>query len=137
MGARYEKARSQRLRRALCETEQRSVQFLFAADSRRIISACRPFGQILPPAPERASLWLVAEDHLRRACIMDASNNGHASRRGVMGGAGLAAAAVASASLAQTQTDTEAPQLDGQPVPEPGPDKSAGPVRPGRGSMLT
>ena len=68
---------------------------------------------------------------------MDASNNGHASRRGVMAGAMLAAAAVSSAALAQTQTDTEAPQLDGQPVPEPGPDKSAGPVRPGRGSMLT
>src|SRR6201996_8771362 len=68
---------------------------------------------------------------------MDASNNGHASRRGVMAGAVLAAAAVSSAALAQTQTDTEAPQLDGQPVPDPGPDKSAGPVRPGRGSMLT
>jgi len=67
---------------------------------------------------------------------MDASNNGHASRRGVMAGAVLAAAAVSSAALAQTQTDTEAPQLDGQPVPEPGPDKSAGPVRPGRGSIL-
>src|ERR1700761_3503373 len=68
---------------------------------------------------------------------MDASNNGHASRRGVMAGAVLAAAAVSSAALAQTQTDTEAPQLDGQPVPDPGPDKSAGPIRPGRGSQLT
>src|SRR6201996_1909926 len=68
---------------------------------------------------------------------MDASNNGHASRRGVMAGAVLAAAAVSSAALAQTQTDTEAPQLDGQPVPDPGPDKSAGPVRPGRLCQLT
>ena len=56
---------------------------------------------------------------------------------GLMAGAVLAAAAVSSAALAQTQTDTEALQLDGQPVPEPGPDKSAGPVHPGRGSMLT
>jgi NAD(P)-dependent dehydrogenase (short-subunit alcohol dehydrogenase family) len=60
------------------------------------------------------------------------------SRRGVMAGAVFVAAAASGAAVAQqVQTDTEAPQLNGQPVPEPGPDKSAGPIRPGRGSQLT
>jgi NAD(P)-dependent dehydrogenase (short-subunit alcohol dehydrogenase family) len=45
--------------------------------------------------------------------------------------------ATASTAIAQVQTDTEAPQFDGNPVPEPGPDKSAGPVRPARGSQLS
>ena len=53
--------------------------------------------------------------------------------------AGIAATGIAASgpASAQARTDTEAPQLNGQPVPEPGPDKTAGPVRPGRGSMLT
>ena len=51
--------------------------------------------------------------------------------------AATAGAAVATSAIAQTQTDVEPRILDGQPVPEPGPDKSAGPVRPGRGSSLS
>ena len=61
-------------------------------------------------------------------------------RRLVLGGglvAGAALAGAAAPAAAQTRTDTEPRTLDGQPVPEPGPDKTAGPVRPGRGSMLT
>jgi NAD(P)-dependent dehydrogenase (short-subunit alcohol dehydrogenase family) len=38
---------------------------------------------------------------------------------------------------AQSRTDTEPHELDGNPVPEPPADRSAGPVRPGRGTMLT
>src|ERR1700759_845266 len=60
-------------------------------------------------------------------------------RRSVLaGGAGLAvaAAAVASPAFAQSRTDTEARELDGQPMPEPSPEQSAGPVRPMRGSQL-
>jgi len=36
-----------------------------------------------------------------------------------------------------TQTQVEPRELDGHPVPEPPENKSAGPVRPGRGSDLT
>ena len=58
-------------------------------------------------------------------------------RRRVVFGAGLAAgAAMAGAAAAQSRTDVEPRVLNGQPMPEPGPDKTAGPVRPGRGSML-
>jgi NAD(P)-dependent dehydrogenase (short-subunit alcohol dehydrogenase family) len=37
----------------------------------------------------------------------------------------------------QARTDTEPRVLEGQPVPEPPPERSAGPIKPGRGSMLT
>ncbi|MBV9782353.1 MAG: mycofactocin-coupled SDR family oxidoreductase [Acidisphaera sp.] len=68
-------------------------------------------------------------------------------RRTLVLGGGLAASvALAGAAAAQTNTpitstpthtDTEPAVLDGQPMPEPPLDKSAGPVRPGRGSMLS
>ena len=58
-------------------------------------------------------------------------------RRLVFGGGLAAGAALAGAAVAQQRTDVELRVLDGQPVPEPGPDKTAGPVRPGRGSMLS
>ena len=58
-------------------------------------------------------------------------------RRLVFGGGLAAGAALAGAAVAQQRTDVEPRVLDGQPVPEPGPDKTAGPVRPGRGSMLS
>ena len=66
-------------------------------------------------------------------------------RRTLLIGAGLAAGLAGSAAVAQTggpgaagaRTDTEARELAGNPVPEPPPERSAGPVRPGRGSMLT
>jgi NAD(P)-dependent dehydrogenase (short-subunit alcohol dehydrogenase family) len=53
--------------------------------------------------------------------------------------AGLAVAGGASAEPASgvTQTQTDPRVLDGNPVPEPPPEKSAGPIRPGRGSQLT
>jgi NAD(P)-dependent dehydrogenase (short-subunit alcohol dehydrogenase family) len=58
-------------------------------------------------------------------------------RRFVLQGALAAGAGMAASSLrAQTVTDTEPRMLNGQPVPEPPPERSAGPVRPGRGSSL-
>jgi NAD(P)-dependent dehydrogenase (short-subunit alcohol dehydrogenase family) len=41
------------------------------------------------------------------------------------------------AAEAQARTDTEPRALDGKPMPEPSPQQSAGPIRPGRGSALT
>jgi NAD(P)-dependent dehydrogenase (short-subunit alcohol dehydrogenase family) len=69
---------------------------------------------------------MSAEDHdpLRRKMLLGAAVAG-------------AAMSAASAASAQSRTDTEPRELDGQPMPEPGPDKTAGPVRPGRGSQLT
>jgi NAD(P)-dependent dehydrogenase (short-subunit alcohol dehydrogenase family) len=58
------------------------------------------------------------------------------SRRHIMAGAMLMAAAASNSAMAQVQSDTEAPVFDGNPVPEPGQDKSAGPIRAGRGSQL-
>lgn len=61
-----------------------------------------------------------------------------ATRRRLVFGGGLAAGlTVAAAASAQQRTDVEPRVLNGQPVPEPPADKTAGPVRPGRGSMLT
>jgi NAD(P)-dependent dehydrogenase (short-subunit alcohol dehydrogenase family) len=57
-------------------------------------------------------------------------------RRAFVVATAAAGAAIATSAVAQTQTDVEPRVLDGQPVPEPGPDKSAGPVRPGRGTSL-
>ncbi len=55
----------------------------------------------------------------------------------ILGAAAAAGTAMATAAMAQTtQTDDRPQILDNQPVPEPPPDKSAGPVRPGRGSAL-
>jgi NAD(P)-dependent dehydrogenase (short-subunit alcohol dehydrogenase family) len=58
-------------------------------------------------------------------------------RRAFVVAAASAGAAFATSAVAQTQTDVEPRVLDGQPVPEPGAEKSAGPVRPGRGSSLS
>ena len=49
----------------------------------------------------------------------------------------VAKGAAAAVPPGETQTDTTPRVLDGHPVPEPPPEKSAGPVRPGRGSQLT
>jgi len=60
------------------------------------------------------------------------------SRRRVLLGAGLVAgASYAKAALAWTRTDTDPRVLNGNPVPEPPANVSAGPVQPGRGSLLT
>ncbi len=64
-------------------------------------------------------------------------NQADGLRRQLVFGGGLAAGvAMAGVAVAQPRTDVEPRVLDGQPVPEPGADKTAGPVRPGRGSML-
>jgi NAD(P)-dependent dehydrogenase (short-subunit alcohol dehydrogenase family) len=68
------------------------------------------------------------------------SNSGHcADRRSfLLRGTAAAGATLAGTGLlyAQKRTDTEPRVLDGQPVPEPSPERSAGPVKPGRGSAL-
>jgi NAD(P)-dependent dehydrogenase (short-subunit alcohol dehydrogenase family) len=59
------------------------------------------------------------------------------ARRGVLKGAAVVTAVAAMASAAaQTRSDTAPRDLSGQPVPEPPPERSAGPIRPGRGSTL-
>jgi len=68
-----------------------------------------------------------------------ADTNFASSRRALlMRGTAVAGAAIAGSGVlyAQSRTDTEPRTLDGQPVPEPPADKSAGPVKPGRGSAL-
>jgi NAD(P)-dependent dehydrogenase (short-subunit alcohol dehydrogenase family) len=42
-----------------------------------------------------------------------------------------------SSASAQNRSDTDPRKLNGQPVPEPAPEQSAGPIRPGRGTVLT
>jgi NAD(P)-dependent dehydrogenase (short-subunit alcohol dehydrogenase family) len=77
--------------------------------------------------------------------VTDVIEKHDALRRGLVMGGGVAAGlAMATAATAATPSSTleiqtqDAPRtLDGQPVPEPPPEKSAGHVRPGRGSMLT
>ena len=53
---------------------------------------------------------------------------------GLAVGASLAAAKVASS---QSRSDTEPRELNGQPMPEPPPERSAGPIVRGRGTTLT
>jgi NAD(P)-dependent dehydrogenase (short-subunit alcohol dehydrogenase family) len=55
----------------------------------------------------------------------------------MISGSVAAGIALASAARPQSRTDTEPRTLNGQPVPEPPMEKSAGPVKPGRGSILT
>lgn len=62
-------------------------------------------------------------------------------RRGILKGtAAMTAFAVMNQATGQTaapaRTDTAPRELDGQPMPEPPEEKSAGPIRPGRGSTL-
>jgi NAD(P)-dependent dehydrogenase (short-subunit alcohol dehydrogenase family) len=59
-------------------------------------------------------------------------------RRNLLGGAAAAASfAAVSSAAAQNRSDTDPREMHGQPVPEPAPEQSAGPIRPGRGTMLT
>lgn len=55
-----------------------------------------------------------------------------ARRALVLGAAAATMAAGTAAAEAQSRTDTAPRVLDGKPVPEPAPERSAGPVRPGR-----
>jgi NAD(P)-dependent dehydrogenase (short-subunit alcohol dehydrogenase family) len=60
------------------------------------------------------------------------------NRRNLLVSGGLAAgAALAGGVMAQGRTDVDPRVMDGKPVPEPPPERSAGPIRPGRGSTLT
>jgi hypothetical protein len=58
-------------------------------------------------------------------------------RKVLLGAAAAAATALTGGALAQSRTDDRPRQLDNKPMPEPAPERSAGPVKPGRGSMLT
>jgi NAD(P)-dependent dehydrogenase (short-subunit alcohol dehydrogenase family) len=59
-------------------------------------------------------------------------------RRNLLRGAVAAASfAAASSAAAQNRSDAGPHELNGQPVPEPAPDQSAGPIRRGRGTALT
>ena len=64
----------------------------------------------------------------------------NAARRNIVMGGALMSAAMASGAMAAPtpdgRSDTEPRQLNGQPMPEPWTEQSAGPIRPGRGSML-
>ena len=53
---------------------------------------------------------------------------------GLISGVGLAVAA--SGAQAQSRTDTDPRTLNGQPMPEPSPEQSAGPIRAARGSSI-
>jgi NAD(P)-dependent dehydrogenase (short-subunit alcohol dehydrogenase family) len=65
-------------------------------------------------------------------------SNPDALRRSLLIGGGVAAGmALTGSARAQTRTDAQPRSLDGQIMPEPPPERSAGPVRPGRGSVLT
>jgi NAD(P)-dependent dehydrogenase (short-subunit alcohol dehydrogenase family) len=58
-------------------------------------------------------------------------------RRSVIRGAAVASAVVAMGSAAAQVNSDQAPKiLDGKIMPEPPPERSAGPIRPGRGSIL-
>jgi NAD(P)-dependent dehydrogenase (short-subunit alcohol dehydrogenase family) len=60
-------------------------------------------------------------------------------RQLLVGGAAVGAAFAGAAVAAPTpdgRSDTEPRQLDGKAMPEPSPEQSAGPIKPGRGSML-
>lgn len=59
-------------------------------------------------------------------------------RRGMMiaAGAVMMGVTAAQAQPAPQRTDAAPRELDGQPMPEPPPEKSAGPIRPGRGTQV-
>jgi NAD(P)-dependent dehydrogenase (short-subunit alcohol dehydrogenase family) len=67
-----------------------------------------------------------------------ASQDGAIRRRLVLAGGLAASAALAGQADAQTVQTQDLPRtLNGNKVPEPSPEKSAGPIRPGRGSQLS
>ncbi len=55
----------------------------------------------------------------------------------LLGGGMVAGAMLTGAAAAQTRSDGGNTELGGKTMPEPPADKSAGPIKPGRGSMLT
>src|SRR6202012_5964998 len=60
-----------------------------------------------------------------------------ARRNLLVAAATTGAAAMTSGASAQGRTDTEPRELHGQPMPEPDGTKTAGPIVPGRGTVLT
>ena len=78
------------------------------------------------PSNERTT---TLHDPIRRSLVLGG---------GIAAGVGLAQAAAAQTpgQNGATRTDTDPRILNGNPMPEPPPEKSAGPVRPGRGSQL-
>jgi NAD(P)-dependent dehydrogenase (short-subunit alcohol dehydrogenase family) len=74
------------------------------------------------------------------SAVADNLDNERVTRRRVLVTAGLAVATASWASgapAAESRTDTAPRTLDGEPVPEPSPEQSAGPVKAGRGSTLS
>jgi NAD(P)-dependent dehydrogenase (short-subunit alcohol dehydrogenase family) len=70
--------------------------------------------------------------------VPDSLDEQHITRRQMLMTGSLAAATWASATAAaEMRTDTAPRTLDGQPVPEPSPEQSAGPIKPARGSQLS
>jgi NAD(P)-dependent dehydrogenase (short-subunit alcohol dehydrogenase family) len=63
-------------------------------------------------------------------------HNNVARRTLLMGAAAAASMAAAGNASSQTRTDTDPRELNGKPVPEPAPEQSSGPIKPGRGTML-
>lgn len=94
----------------------------------RVATGAIPLGY---PSQEQPLFSLVLTVQNRRATMAD-----HGRRNVLKGAAAITAfSAIASAS-AQVQSDSAPKILDGNPVPEPPEERSAGPIRPGRGSAL-
>jgi hypothetical protein len=60
----------------------------------------------------------------------------HIRRRIIKGAAAASAFAAVGPVAAQVRSDGGPQELDGKQMPEPPTERSAGPIRPGRGSML-
>jgi NADP-dependent 3-hydroxy acid dehydrogenase YdfG len=90
-------------------------------------------------SPRGLRHWLAGE------AVVAAADESHDSLRRQLVGGGMAAAGVLLATAGSADTgaagsrtdDVATRELNGQPVPEPPAEVSAGPVRPGRGSILT
>jgi NAD(P)-dependent dehydrogenase (short-subunit alcohol dehydrogenase family) len=80
------------------------------------------------------------ETHVNgRKFPLDSDDDNHdVTRRNIMVNGGFVMAMAAAAKVsAQGRTETDPPVMNGQPMPEPPAERSAGPVKPGRGSTLT
>jgi len=64
------------------------------------------------------------------------SDHNAARRTLLMGAAAAASMAATGSASAQVRSDTDPHELNGKPVPEPTEQQSAGPIKPGRGTML-
>jgi NAD(P)-dependent dehydrogenase (short-subunit alcohol dehydrogenase family) len=69
--------------------------------------------------------------------LPDASRGPDPVRRSLLLGSSVVAGIALAGAASGQETDTAPKVMNGQPVPEPPADRSAGPVKPGRGSMLT